>query len=521
MVTGAEWEMCPALRWRAAATAVGRRKVHGVARMREIAIVGGGGGAVCLLDALSQASGPPAAVTVFEPSDRLWRGRPYQRDADCILVNLPSRAMSVRAGDTRHFDRWLADRRWQTGALREASPFDVAAFPPRAVFGDYLESVAQQSMARLDERGGKVRLVRERIVDATPAAGGAVLTTERGTRHEADRVVLCIGAGVPDDGFALDGPEPGFVPDPYPVARTLAGIDPQHTVAVLGTGLTAVDVALALRAGGHQGPVFLLSRHGVLPAVRQQPVVHTLRHFTPDHFRALSDGGEVPFSAVVGVLRDELTSAGQDFAELETEFALLREDPVRRLRRQLDLVHGQGLGLRILQQTLPVAVDVWPLMPYRDRDELLRRHYRAVHSLCCPMPPSTGARLLAMSEAGRLHVVGGLDDVRRTGEGFSATADGRTIHAGTVINAGSVAPHRVPPAAAPLVRSLIASSAASAHPHGGLRVRRETNRLVADGGTQECFYALGDLTFGSLFITAAIPVIVKLAREIAREVLTP
>ncbi|MER7820604.1 FAD/NAD(P)-binding protein [Streptomyces sp. NPDC096153] len=241
---------------------------------------GGGGGAVCLLDALSQESGPPAAVTVFEPSDRLWRGRPYQRDADCILVNLPSRAMSVRAGDTRHFDRWLADRRRQTGALREVSPFDVAAFPPRAVFGDYLESVAQQSVARLDERGGKVRLVRERSVRAAPAAGGAVLTTERGTRHEADRVVLCIGAGVPDDGFGLDGPEPGFVPDPYPVARTLAGIDPQHTVAVLGTGLTAVDVALALRAGGHQGPVFLLSRHGVLPAVRQQPVVHTLRHFT-------------------------------------------------------------------------------------------------------------------------------------------------------------------------------------------------------------------------------------------------
>ncbi|MCZ7462147.1 FAD/NAD(P)-binding protein [Streptomyces sp. WMMC940] len=487
--------------------------------MREIAIVGGGGGAVCLLDALSQASAPPAAVTVFEPSDRLWRGRPYQRDADCIVVNLPSHAMSVRAGDARHFDRWLADRRWRPGDMRDVGPFDVAPFPPRALFGDYLESVAQQSVSRLDERGWRISLVRERVVHAAPGAGGALLTTDRGTRRRADRVVLCLGAGAPHDGFGLLGP--GFVPDPYPVSKSLADVDPQHTVAVLGTGLTAVDVALALRAGGHRGPVFLLSRHGVLPAVRQRPIAHTMRHFTPDRFHRLSGGGEVGLADVVGVLRDELGSAGQEFADLEAEFTLLHEDPVRRLRRQLGLVHGQSLGMRILQHTLPVAVDVWPLMAYRDRAELLDRHYRAIHSLCCPMPPSTAARLLAMSDAGRLHVWGGLLDVRRTRRGFGVAADGRRIHADTVINAASVAPHRVPPAAAPLVRSLIEASAASPHPHGGLRVRRENSRLVADGGSQECFHALGDVTFGSLFITAAIPVIVKLAQEMARQVLAP
>lgn len=99
-------------------------------RMRRIAVVGGGGGAVCLLDALSRTSAPPAAVTVFEPSDRLWRGRPYQRDADCILVNLPSRAMSVRSGDRDHFDRWLSrGHRWQPEATEDADPFNAAAFP--------------------------------------------------------------------------------------------------------------------------------------------------------------------------------------------------------------------------------------------------------------------------------------------------------------------------------------------------------------------------------------------------------
>ncbi|MFC5804987.1 FAD/NAD(P)-binding protein [Streptomyces formicae] len=491
-------------------------------RMRDIAVVGGGGGAVCLLDALSQTSGPPTAVTVFEPSDRLWRGRPYQRDADCILVNLPSRAMSVSAGDRGHFDRWLSrGHRRQTAETADADAFNAAAFPPRALFGDYLETVAHHSVVRLRERGWRVRLVRERVVQAAPRAGGATLTTERGARHPADRVVLCMGAGTPHDGFRLHGPEPGFIPDPYPVSKALAGIDAHDTVAVLGTGLTAADVVLSLHAGGHRGPVFLLSRHGVLPAVRQRPIAHTMRHFTPDHFHALSRQGEVGFTDVVQVLRDELASAGQHPAELETEFALLHEDPARRLRRQLDLVDSQSLGLRILQHTLPVAVDVWPLMPHRDRTELLRHHYRAIHSLCCPMPPTTAARLLAMSDSGQLRILGGLHDVSRTHQGFIAVTDSRQVHADTVVNATSVAPHRVPAAAAPLVDSLITASVASVHPHGGLRVARETSQFIVNGRTQECFYALGDVTFGSLFITAAMPVIVKLAQEISREVTRP
>ncbi|MGW8955818.1 FAD/NAD(P)-binding protein [Streptomyces sp. NPDC055709] len=491
-------------------------------RMRRIAVVGGGGGAVCLLDALSRTSAPPAAVTVFEPSDRLWRGRPYQRDADCILVNLPSRAMSVRAGYREHFDRWLSrGHRWQPEATEDADPFNAAAFPPRTLFGDYLESVAHDGVDRLRDRGWSVHVVRERVVHAAPSAAGATLTTERGTEHRADRVVLCLGAGTPYDGFRLDGPEPGFVPDPYPVSKALAGIDPQATVAVLGTGLTAVDVSLALRAGGHQGPVFLLSRNGVLPAVRQRPIAHTMRHFTPDHFHTLSRRGQVGLTQVVQVLHDELAAAGQHPAELETEFALLREDPTRRLRRQLDLYDAQTLGLRILQHTLLVAVDVWPLMPDRDRAGLLRDHYRALHSLCCPMPPSSAARLLAMSEAGQLRIMDGLQEVGRTRQGFDVATQGRRLHADVVVNATSVAPHRVPTAAAPLVQSLVTASAASVHPHGGLHVARETSQFVVDGRTQECFYALGDVTFGSLFITAAMPVIVKLAQEITRELVKP
>jgi uncharacterized NAD(P)/FAD-binding protein YdhS len=45
----------------------------------------------------------------------------------------------------------------------------------------------------------------------------------------------------------------------------LAQIDPAATVTLLGTGLTAVDVLLALAEQGHHGSIRAISRHGLLP----------------------------------------------------------------------------------------------------------------------------------------------------------------------------------------------------------------------------------------------------------------
>jgi hydroxyacylglutathione hydrolase len=49
-------------------------------------------------------------------------------------------------------------------------------------------------------------------------------------------------------------------------AETYAGLDPEATIALIGTGLTGVDVVLRLRELGHRGRIIAASRHGVFPS---------------------------------------------------------------------------------------------------------------------------------------------------------------------------------------------------------------------------------------------------------------
>jgi uncharacterized NAD(P)/FAD-binding protein YdhS len=131
------------------------------------------------------------------------------------------------------------------------------------------------------------------------------------------------------------------------------------------------------------------------------------------------------------------------------------------------------------------------------------------------MPPASAATLLSLMDSGRLEVVGGLADVRPRRGGFTVKAGGRKLQVATVVNAASAPRHRVPPAAAPLVDSLVRSGAARPHPHGGLRIDPATSRAVGRGGPDDRLYVLGDLAAGTLFFTFGIPSLVDRARDIA------
>ncbi|WP_161934819.1 FAD/NAD(P)-binding protein [Frankia sp. R43] len=504
---------------RSAGGTVATRRRARLLRTMDIGIVGAGAAAVCLLDALSQADSPVGRVTVFDPVARPWRGRPYATDVPAARVNAVPREMSIRHGDPDHFARWLR----QSGHLVAPDPWTGTPFVARAVYGDYLADSAAAAIARLRERGWQVALERTVVTAAVLADERVVLRTAKGRHHAADYTVLCVGVGRPHDSYALRG-RPGFVADPYPLARSLPAIHPEAHVAVLGSGLTAVDTVLGLTAQGHQGPISLVSRHGVLPAVRQRPVDVELRHFTPERLRAWARRGDpVPLARLVDLMRRELADGGHDEPRLAEEiFDLGRQGPVDRLRRQLTEVDDPDLGLRVLQRAVPeTGPDVWPLLSAADRTHILTHHYRALMSLCCPMPPSTAVTLLALADAGQLRVRSGLHGVRqRAGGGFTLATAHEDLSCDTLVNAVSPPAHRIPVQARALVASLVAAGAAAAHPHGGLAVERATSRLTVEGRPSTRLHALGDLAAGSLFFTFGIPSLVDRGADITQAMIT-
>lgn len=477
--------------------------------MVRIAVVGGGASAVCIVDALARSTHSCGELTVFDPSPQLWRGRAYQRDAEVILVNSSAENMSVRRGDPKHCARWLASRG------------HTCEFAPRPVYGDYLESTARDGIARLRERGWRVAIVRDAVVGAQCGGGQVVLRTQDGPHTPCDHTVLAVGGGYPRDTYGLAG-RPNFVGEPYPVAESLSAIDPDDSVGVIGAGLTAVDVLIALEARGHRGPLTLLSRRGVLPAVRQQPISHQLRHFVPARLHALAGRRrQVALSDVIDLLRVELASAGADLDEVWKEISgVCAEAPAVRLRRQLADVGCRRVGLRVLQQAVHVCgPDLWPLLPESVRQDILGTHFRTLMSLCCPMPPSSGRTLLRLIDSGQLTVLGGVRQVAPSaGGGFRVTTDGTELAVRHVVNGVNASAHRVPVGARRLVDTLYGARLAMPHPDGGLCVDTATSRLVGTSLTNPGIYAIGDIAGGTFFFTFGVPSLVDRCHDIVTDI---
>ncbi|MBC6469296.1 FAD/NAD(P)-binding protein [Actinomadura alba] len=458
-----------------------------------IGIVGGGAAAVALLDSLAQLDALPGTVTVFEPSTHLWGGRPYGPDLEVVLVNSPPVIMSIRHGDQRHYARWLGERAAAHLDERLGEPL-----VPRALYGEYLRQAAEEAAARLpvDVQHGRVTGVERR-------GGEVVLRTADGHGQAVDRVVLCVGSGTPRDHFGLAG-TPGYVADPYPLARTLPGVPRESAVAVIGSGLTAVDVVVSLAAVGHTGPISLLSRSGVLPHVWQRPVRYEPRHLTAANLRGARTTGDL-----AGLMRAELDGLGEDFDAFAADLlATPAEDPVVRLRRQIAAIDAPDLGRRILQQAAhtlgPLA---WSLLT--DRAQLAGEHYRTAVSVSSPMVPVNAVQFDRLLERGQLTLVRDLRTVEPSSPGFRIRAAGGSLRADVVVNAVNPPPHSVPPAAAPLVASLLSTGLATANPAGGLD--------VPSGAP---LHVVGDLAAGGTFVTSSIPAIAARAAATAQALLS-
>lgn len=464
-----------------------------------IGIVGAGTATVALLDALARSGTGSEEITVFESSSAVWRGRAYQRDQDSVRVNAPPMAMTARGGDPDHYLRWLRAHPELARYLDEALGLPIV---PRAVYGQYLEHTAQTAVADLREKGCRVNVVNSEV-ERFSRDNGATLHTATHGAFQVDRAVLSIGGGQPHESYGLAG-TPGYIRDPYPLCHTLSEVAADRHVAVIGSGLTAVDIVTGLVSNGHTGPITLMSRSGALPAVQQRPVEYVPQYLTPEYAlrRVHESQGRATLTMLIDLMKQELAVLGQDFRTLREEVAGTgTEPPVQRLRRQLSAVTDPHQGRRLLGRAIRTVVPaVWPLLREPDKTMLRSTHLRTINCLSSPMVPLNAKILLRALDSGQVRLRPGLQNIRpHPHSGFTVTDDIEWT-ADVVVDAVNPPPYAVPRAAEKLVRSLLESAAAQRHPFGGLATQPGTGRLLVSDRPDPTWYAQGNIASTSTFI---------------------
>jgi uncharacterized NAD(P)/FAD-binding protein YdhS len=262
----------------------------------DAAVVGGGFSGCAIAANLARNAPPGFSLSLFEPGE-LGRGAAYGTRHSEHLLNTRARQMSCFSDEPDHFVAWLGPR----GGASD--------FVSRRLYGDYVGDVAARALAR-----SRFMHVSDRVATIERSGRRFALETQSGVRFIARSVVLATGNALPNDEFLPFEVllHPGYVADAWRFDYRGVG----GHVLIIGSGLTALDVLVALKASGHRGTVHVLSRRGRYPEVHADVApydvipaldVHDARALTRSFRRHVEEAAERGFDwrAVVDAIRPE------------------------------------------------------------------------------------------------------------------------------------------------------------------------------------------------------------------------
>lgn len=430
-----------------------------------VAVVGAGFSGTLLAINL-QRQGVRTVLLERDPN-KLARGVAYTTPDSAHLLNVRVSNMSAFPDDPTHFRRWLG----------VDSQEDANRFVSRATFGRYLR---EQLDAALATTPCRISVLREEVLAIDRAQGDLTLRLAGGGMVAARAVVLALGNPPPRPLPIFAGlSAPALIDDPW-TANVTDGLGVDDHVLLVGTGLTAVDVALSLDRAGFTGRITALSRRGLAPRAHAPsgPVVEPVQR--PD-----SQGSWL----------------------------------LRHVRRRADV-----LGWRAAVDELrPHTQDIWRAHSIEAQARFLRhlRPWWDVHRH--RLAPSVADRISAMRTSGQLDFVAGKLLLVDQQDGKVALhwrargADQPSVLRPTRIVNCTGPDGDLSRSGSPLLQWLLDSGMARADVHRlGLDTDRTGHVLDAAGRPHDQLLAVGPVTKGEAWEIIAVPDIRRQVWDLAR-----
>ncbi|MBU0800199.1 MAG: FAD/NAD(P)-binding protein [Alphaproteobacteria bacterium] len=229
----------------------------------DVAIVGGGFAGLMVAANLVLRDGPehdrPRPSIYWADAQGHDFGTAYRTREPHHLLNVRADKMSAWLGGGADFARWLEPH--------YPGQYPPESYVPRMVYAQYLSTIRIKMAAAL---GDRLTLDHNMMVAGAQRGSDWQLTGADGTAITARHLVLATGnPALSDPGWPQ---EDRFIRDAW-AWRLNGGTAPDAPhIVVMGTGLTAIDMILSLRADGYTGPITAVSPSGKFPHVHADPV---------------------------------------------------------------------------------------------------------------------------------------------------------------------------------------------------------------------------------------------------------
>ena len=431
----------------------------------DVVVVGGGfSGTILAVQLLCRD--PSLRVAIVEKGHLPGRGLAYSTEARFHLLNLPAQNMSALPAEPDDFVRWA-----QAHYNPSVQP---RSFLPRSLFGRYVAARLDQAIAAGDRE--RFQWIGDEAVSLERRKRNFALHRGNGPELLARTVVLAQGNFPPANprirGLSADCRR--YVPLAWS-KTALADLPPNGRVLLLGSGLTSLDLVMALKSKGFRGEIHIVSRRGLVPQR------HERTHPWPQFWNEQSP------RSVRGLLR--------------------------LIRSQARLATLAGSNWRAAVDALrPVTQQIWQSLPLIERRRFLRhaRAYWEVHRH--RIAPEIADVLANLIEEGQVRIYAGRVTRYVERQAFAEvsirqrnTRGTKTLRVDRMINCtGSENDCRC--IDDPVLNCLFRQGLA--RPDAlflGLDVDENGALIDTDGTASKSLHALGPMRKGCLWETTAVP----------------
>lgn len=474
----------------------------------KLAIVGSGASALIMLSSVLRKVQEInlKEITIYSNAPVVGPGKAYQWDIVSPLMNLPNYSIFVDDKDTTGYVHWL-----KLGLNNEKNihPLDYSS---RRTFGRYLRYYFLKIIAKCELSGVKVEVI---YTPALTIENKSFIIINKGEKSERirDKVIICPGVAMPENIYGIENNKLYFH-DPYPLSSSVGQVDAQAPVKIMGSGLTAVDIARALIERKHSGPITMWSRNGQLPRVRNARIVTRPIYVTPGYVSQLiKNKKNIKINDVYELIRIEFEFRGVSIKPLLRWFSM-KYTIEKQLKWQMKLIEsgyeGMELALNIIHPNLE---KIWSAL---SEDEKVIFNMRWRSKFMCfmnPMPEYIAYKFHDAILKGQLQVNKISDHANSNHKN-----DMKSIKEGTsncfVFNA-------TPPSgktrclnrdSAILVDSLVNKNKVLLHPLGGIQIQPGTGAALSHRN----LFLLGHITNGVYLLTNSLVAISRQANHIAQ-----
>ncbi len=403
----------------------------------DLAIIGGGAQATAFISAINnyfknKNYGKTVNILIIDKKNNFGCGKVYNKDFPWILMNTPTTDLSIIKEDQNDFKNWV-ELNYNKFELDNKQ----LEYLPRSVFGYYLKEKLDLFIENLKTKNifisKKELLAKE--VNILKQDQKIKIILENGEEVISSYLLLAKGHDDFKDPYHLKGSK-NYIHMPFPAKEQITEIPKDSVIGIIGSNLTAIDIAITLKELGHN-KIFMFSRSGKLPEVKgkflksEKTKFVSFENFTNEMKK---NKRLLTIKDILKSVRKELFLHNIDWRHFFFKNSKSYDEEKDFISR-IEAARNEATSFNIILGMIPEIAKTWRIVEPKEVNKFMSLFYNKIHQKHGAIPLINAEKIASMLKNKELTLKKDLVNIQKNTKYFEVKLINKQYDCDFIINA--------------------------------------------------------------------------------------